>query len=190
MMTDVKRDPRSIVEDIRRCMEQGQEVVVQSNLTERLLCERLALAVRDAQGVLQGQGHFVVLYCPLREWAEAKASEAIGEWIYGEWSDKQVNKPLDTGEMLKGSRVVFGLGRVNKAGNGTQIALQQLAVGLIEEVEKAPRAVHFVGAVKMRGVREVLSSCPEDEFYAAVAGFIRNRGDRATPAYYPLKKRV
>ena len=179
---------RSIAGLIGASVERAAERVVPASLFETLLTDKLALVTRTEDGALLGINQFVVFYAPLREWAEAKPSEVIGEWVYGEWSDRRVSKPLDTGLMVEGSRVVLALGRALRAGNGTAIGLYQVAVGLIED-GPGGAAAHFMGAANMSGLRDVSSSCPEQEFYAGVMSFIATRGDRAVPAFYPLKRR-
>ena len=83
----------------------------------------------------------------------------------------------------------MAVGSAKRAGNGTVVSISRLAVGLVEEDVGVMGAVHFLGAVNMAGLREVTSTCPEHEFYSCVTGFIATRGDKAVPAFYPLKGR-
>lgn len=189
MTTHEKIDQRRAIADlVRGQVDRAAELVVHESLFARLVVEHLGIASRLPDGGLAGIGHYGVYYCPLAEWADAAASQAVGEWVYGEWSERKVQKPLETGGFLTGSRIVLALGRATKAGNGTAVSLQRLAVGLIEEAHGEFHGIHFVGAVNMSGLRHVVGACPEEEFYSAVTGFINSRGDKAVPAFYPLKK--
>jgi hypothetical protein len=180
---------RSVSFDIRNLVDRTAELVVPAGLFETLMTDKLGVALRGEQGRLEGKNHFVVFYAPLLEWAQAKQAEIIGDWVYGEWSDKIVTKALDGGGTVQGSRVVMAVGSAKRAGNGTVVSISRLAVGLVEEDVGVMGAVHFLGAVNMAGLREVTSTCPEHEFYSCVTGFIATRGDKAVPAFYPLKGR-
>ena len=187
-MAEKFEDPRTIADVVRGQVNKAAELMVHESLFSRLVVEHLGIAARLPDGGLAGIGCYGVFYCPLADWSEAKSSQAVGEWVYGEWSERTVQKPLETGGVLTGSRIVLALGRAKKAGNGTSVELQRLAVGLVEEQKGEFHGIHFVGAVIMSGLKTVVSACPEEEFYSAITGFINSRGDRAVPAFYPLKK--
>lgn len=189
------RGVRSIAQDIHAAVGTATEYVSYDNLFSRLLTEHLGIVIRTPDGEgLTGINNYSVLYCPFADWSEAKKGEALGEWIYGEWSSKTVDKVLDTGEVVSGTRVVVAQGHATKSGNGTSVSLSRLAVGLIQQVgtdgggKPVYRGVHFVGAVSMAGLREVSGRIPERDFYSAITGFIQSRGDRIVPFFYPLKQ--
>lgn len=183
---DVKH---SIAEEIRAQVDRAAELVVHDSLFSRLVVEHLGVAQRQPDGSFAGINRYSVYYCPLTSWNEAKATQPIGEWVYGEWSDRPVQKPLESGGFLNGTRIILALGRARKAGNGTAVDLSQLAVGLVEESHGKYAGIHFVGAVFMSNLRTVERQCPEDQFYSAVTGFIATRGRRAALSIADLPNR-
>lgn len=195
MLDDRDHGARSIAQDIRAAVGAATEYVSFDNLFSRLLIDHLGIVIRspDGEGLL-GINHYSVLYCPFADWSVAKTGDALGEWIFGEWSSKTVNKVLDTGEVISGTRVIVAQGHTVKSGNGTNVSLSRLAVGLIQATgsksDGSPlyRGVHFVGAVSMAGLREVSGSIPERDFFSSITGFIQSRGDRIVPSFYPLKQ--
>lgn len=179
----------SIAEDISAQVGRAAELVVHDSLFSRLVVEHLGVASRQPDGSFQGMNRYTVFYSPLTNWSEAKPTQPIGEWVYGEWSSRPVQKPLQSGGFLSGTRIVLALGRARKAGNGTAVDLSQLAVGLVEESHGRFAAIHFVGAVFMSNLRTVDRQCPEDQFYSAVTGFIATRGRRAAVSIADLPSR-
>lgn len=161
-------------------------------LFEHLVLDKLALATRTADAGLAGQGHFTVFYSPVSKWKDAREMEAVGQWVYGEWSEKIVHHPLDSGAILSGSRIIVAKGLAKRAGNGTSVTLDKLALGLVREAELTRGMIerpmiHFVAAANMDG-QGVSSTCLEHDFFSAIMGFIHIHGDRAVPAIYPLKQ--
>lgn len=158
-----------------------------SSLYSRLLHDHMGIITRMQDGSLCGKGSYTVFYSPVVEWSGAAPNQMLGEWIYGEWSDRQIDKEADFGKVVSGSRVVLAQGKAVKSGNGTVIQMSCMGLGLVQSIGDVDRAVHFIGAVVMSGQNTVVSHMPEREFYSAITGFITSRGDRATPLIYPLK---
>jgi hypothetical protein len=188
-MGDLTVDPaRSISWLIRGEVDPLVERVAHATMFSRLAIERMEIAWRRPDGGLDGKGNFVVHYAPIEEWSAARSQETIGEWVYGEWSDKRIDKALESGGVVSGTRIVIAQGKAMKAGNGTGIAVYRLGVGLVENVGGLDRFIHFVAAANMSGMRDVTSMCPEEEFYLALSGFIESRKEKMTAAIYPLKR--
>ena len=176
---------RTLGGQVERAIRAVDETVLHANLFSRLLIEKVGVAVRTSDGSLQGQGHYAVFYCPVDDTA---SSVVVGEWVYGEWGDKTIQKPLESGAIVEGSRAILAMGQARKAGNSTEVAGSRLAVGLVEKRGAAGGAVHFGGAVNLDGPRSVTGPLPEVDFYSAVTGFITLRQNRIVPGFYPLRK--
>lgn len=179
---------RTFAEDIGEAVGGAADRVVHANLLTRLLIEHLGIVVQTPEGALLGKGHYAVFYCPAQDWSKASPNQTVGDWIYGEWSgERTVEMPLETGALVSGSRVALAIGKAKKAGNGTEVVIDKLAVGLIESVGTVDRVIRFVGAVNMSGLHQATSTCREADFFSAVTSFIHSRGNRVVPAFYPLK---
>lgn len=179
-------DARSIAAQIMGQVDSVADQITHGSLFSRLILDRLGLAIREGDGVLSGEGRYMVYYAPVEDWTTANQNQTIGEWVYGEWSTRPVEKVLDSGEVITGSRLVVALGRATKAGNGTGVSFSRVGVGLVQRAEGLPKFVHFVAAVNMMGLRAVSGPCEEHEFYSSISGFITNRQDNITIAQYPL----
>ncbi len=186
MMNSERNDAHSIAQRIQGQIEPVVERISHSSLFSRLIVDRLGLVIREADGALGGIGRYLVYYAPAEDWASAHQNQSIGEWIYGEWSRKTVDKVLDSGEILTGTRLVVAQGSARKAGNGTGLSFSRVAVGLVQSMGDVPKFIHFVAAVNMIGVRSPNGACEEHEFFSAISGFITKSQNNLTVAQYPL----
>lgn len=181
------RDARSIGPVIEDSVGRAAGLFAPSSLFSRLLFEHMGVITRTQENTLCGKGNYTVFYSPIAEWSAVSSGQKIGDWIYGEWSDRPIDKETDFGVTVSGSRVVLAKGKAIKDGNGTRVELTHMGIGLVEPIGGVDRAVHFIGSVTMEAHNKVGREIEVRQFYSAITGFINSRGDRATPMIYPLK---
>lgn len=187
MGNSTAREMASIGPVIEREVGRAAGMFSPSSLFSRLLFDHMGIITRTQDDALSGKGNYTVFYCPIAEWSATADGHRLGDWIYGEWSDRRIEKETEFGETVSGSRVVLAKGKAMKAGNGTGVQLTHMGIGLVQPIDGVDRAVHFIGAVTMEGHNKVGLQIEVRQFYSVITGFISSRGDRATPMIHPLK---
>lgn len=187
MANSAVREARSLGPVIEDSVGRAVGLFAPASLFSRLLFEHMGIVYRSQDEGLCGKGNYTVFYSPIAEWSSVESGQKLGDWIYGEWSDRSIDMETDFGVTISGSRIVLAKGKAIKDGNATRVELSHLGVGLVQSIDDVDQTIHFIGAIAMEPHNKPGRQMEIRQFYSAITGFINSRGDRATPMIYPLK---